>query len=42
MKAFLAAVAAMVIISVAASFGLGEAGFSASEVYKSDAVRLSD
>lgn len=40
MKAFLAAVAALIVISVAASFGLQEAGFSASEVYRSDSVRL--
>ena len=40
MKAFLAAVAALIVTSVAASFGLQEAGFSASEVYRSDSVRL--
>ena len=40
MKAFLAACAAMIVISIAASFGLQEAGFSASEVYKTDSVRL--
>ena len=42
MKAFLAAVVAMVIISIGASFGLQEAGFSAAEVYQSDSVRLGD
>ena len=42
MKAFLAAVAALIVISVGASFGLGEAGFSAEEVYQSESVRLGD
>ncbi len=42
MKAFLAAVAALALISVGASFALQEAGFSAAEVYQSDSVRLSD
>lgn len=42
MRAFLSAVAALVLVSVCASFALQQAGFSAAEVYKSDAVRLSD
>lgn len=40
MKAFLAALVALVVISVAADQGLHRAGFSAEEVYKSENVRL--
>ena len=42
MKAFLAAVIAMIVISFGADFALSNAGFSASEVFKSDNVRLGD
>lgn len=40
MKAFLAAVVALVVITVGADMALDEAGFSAEEVFKKDSVRL--
>lgn len=42
MKAMMAAFAATALITVVAWYGLGEAGFSASEVGSGDAVRLDD
>ncbi|MEL6999003.1 MAG: hypothetical protein AAFP68_12140 [Pseudomonadota bacterium] len=42
MKAFVAAIAVMVLISIAASFGLQNAGFSAAEMFSKDDVRLGD
>ena len=40
MKAMLSAFAAIALISVAAFYGLGEAGFSSSEQQTSSSVRL--
>lgn len=40
MKAFLAAVAAMVVITVAAPFALQQIGFSAADAGTSSAARL--
>jgi hypothetical protein len=40
MKAMLAGFAAIVVISVGAYYGLGQAGFSSDEVHSSDSVRL--
>ncbi|SMO47102.1 hypothetical protein [Ruegeria faecimaris] len=40
MKAFLAAVATMAVIAVAAPFALGQFGFSAANVSAGSAVRL--
>ena len=40
MKAFVAAVVALAVISVAADVILGNAGFSAEEVYAGQNVRL--
>ncbi|MFK7752732.1 MAG: hypothetical protein AB8B51_09290 [Sedimentitalea sp.] len=40
MKAMLAAFVAMIVISVAAWYGLGEAGFSAADQGSSPGVRL--
>ena len=42
MKAFLAAILFMVVVSVGADFALNEAGFSAEEVFKTENVRLPD
>jgi hypothetical protein len=42
MKAFLAAICAMVVISVAAAYGLDSLGHSSAAVYQSDSVRLDD
>lgn len=40
MKAMLAGFAAIVVISVGAYYGLGEAGFASQDVFSSDNVRL--
>ena len=40
MKAFLAAILFMVVVSVGADIALQRAGFSAEEVFKSENVRL--
>ncbi|WP_256367661.1 MULTISPECIES: hypothetical protein [unclassified Ruegeria] len=40
MKAFLAAVAAMVVITVAAPYALGQLGFSAADAGTGSSVRL--
>lgn len=42
MKAMFAAFAAMIVIAIGASFGLGLLGFSSAERGSADAVRLSD
>ena len=42
MKAFLAAVVAMVVIAVGADLALNQAGFSAEEKFSKRDVRLSD
>ena len=42
MKAFLAAVVAMVVITVGADMALDRLGFSSAEVYKTDNVRLGE
>ena len=42
MKAFLAAMVALVIITIGADLVLDRAGFSAEEVYQRDSVRLGD
>ena len=42
MKAFLAALAAMVVITVGADLLLDRAGFSAADVYTLENVRLAD
>ena len=40
MKAMFAGFAAMIVIGVAAWYGLGELGFSSQEVNTSDSVRI--
>ena len=40
MKAMMTGFAVMIVLSVAAYYGLGEAGFSSEEVHSSDNVRL--
>jgi len=40
MKAMLTGFAAIVVVSVVAWYGLGQAGFSSEEVHSSDSVRL--
>lgn len=40
MKAFIISMAALVVISLAAAFGLGALKMSAQSVYSTDAVRL--
>ena len=42
MKAFLAAIVAMVVISLAADIGLDRAGFSAAEMFSLENVRLGE
>lgn len=42
MKAFLAAVVALAVLTVAADVLLDEAGFASDEVYATDNVRLGD
>ena len=40
MKAMFSGFAAIIVISIAAYYGLGQAGFSSQEVHSSDSVRL--
>ncbi len=40
MKAMLAGFAAIIVITVAAWYGLGQAGFSSQDVYSSQNVRI--
>ena len=42
MKAFLAAVVAMIVIAVGADMALDRMGFSTAEVYKTENVRLGE
>ena len=42
MKAFIAAVAVMILIAAGASCYLGTLGFSSSDAYKTENVRLGD
>lgn len=42
MKAFLAAIVALVVITVGADMVLDRIGFSAEEVFQKDSVRLGD
>ena len=42
MKAFLAAIVAMVVLTVGADMVLDRIGFSSEEVHQRDAVRLDD
>ena len=42
MKAFLAAILFMAVVTVGADFALDQAGFSAEEIFKTENVRLPD
>lgn len=42
MKAFLSAIAALIVITVGADVVLDQIGFSAAEVFQKDNVRLGD
>lgn len=42
MKAFLAALALLAVMTVGADLALNEAGFGSAEVYSTDSVRLGD
>ena len=42
MKAFLAAIVALIVITVGADLVLDEIGFSAADVFQKDSVRLGD
>jgi hypothetical protein len=40
MKAMMTGFAAIIVIGIAAYYGLGQAGFSSAEVHSADSVRL--